>query len=229
MKRVSTILLSGLLFAACGDDKPNYGPELQPTPAQMSAVSAAESSTIGLSNSQTNTDAASTNALNFIGNTMTLLQAGLNATTAMPLLPPRVTCGQVRTDGTGVDFPNCTDGTFTINGSITWGGGRVTVALKMTGNASGVNFAYDLNGYLQADAATIKGDVTAAVSATYNGQSASLSIHAMIDVTYANGCINGGTYQVIAHGEGQGASAYNGAVRITWSDCHVFTVAIAKG
>jgi hypothetical protein len=231
MKRALSVAYAAL--AACGgSDKPNLGPETDPTPAQQAAITSAEQSFSQLALANTQGSAAGAAALGLATNSLLLFTPKSGAAVAAPSsvidpaivaalgTAPQADCAVVT--GSTIAWHQCMQAGYTFDGTISWSAGHVDVSLHMTGAAQGGTFDYTVDGSLTVSPTAIQSDMTTTISATVGANHVSETVRSQVDVTIASACITSGTMTVTATGSGTGA--VNSAVEVIWTACHVFRV-----
>jgi hypothetical protein len=227
--------IASLLLAACGTNGLDFGPEMAPTPAQQSGITATEQGLIQLA------------AVDTRGSSVSAAAAGL-ATSALLLIasdstgrPALVPSGLLVVDGAAASAPSqvlpgacavvgdssivwhrCLDAGFTIDGTIGWSLGRVTVNVELVGSIQGNGFSYKLSGGMMVSSSSLRGDILVSGTASYRGAQFTQQVGLHVDSAIAQGCLSSGELAVT--GSGSGAGAQNGAVLVIWTGCHSFRV-----
>jgi hypothetical protein len=212
-------------------DALKFGPEMAPTSAQQSGITVTEQGLTQLATVASR------------GSTVSIAAAGL-ATSALHLILPEATrraapepiklsaaapdpagvlpgaCAVVG-DGS-IIWHKCLDAGFTIDGTIGWVPGRVTVNVDLVGTSLGQGFRFTLSGGLTVSPSSLLGDISVSGDASYNGGQFTQKVGLHIDADIVDGCISSGEMAVSANGSGAGAQ--DGAVLVIWTGCHSFRV-----
>src|SRR5262245_16625053 len=162
------ISMACLVLAACGTDGPNFGPEIEPTPAQTTAINTMQQSLNTFAKTDLTGTESEAAAFYFAFAGQSLLAGSGAAAISAPngAAPPALALDDcaVVTDHS-ITWHHCTDHTgYTIDGTISWSPGHVDVDIDWVGTSSGYTFNWSLNGSMSVSASAIQGDMTFAVS-----------------------------------------------------------------
>jgi hypothetical protein len=250
-------LLGLLLCAACGSSGNaalsknfTYGAPQAPTSTESAAAASAQTSLGDAASFSSSAsidkgvavfgfaDALASAALGDSGLGAVAPRAAANAGQALRSAADFSTCGTI--SGNTVTFSNCTNDDFgfhmTLNGSITATAGKVSWDISSGFSGSEQNVSFNV-GFHQAGGFTVtdtglNGDATseASVSASGNGQSASLGVAqaVIVGLTWQTVnqqfCVNSGNVEVKrvwTAKPGQGGDLYKDAgVKINWTACN---------
>lgn len=223
------LLSACIALASCGGSSgPSLGPETAPTAAQQAGIESVERGLALLAAADTQGSATGGAALLIASSSWTLLAPRTAAASAAPLASEvsalldgtaQADCAVVGPNS--VVWHQCTEGSTTIDGSVSWSPGHVEIDLHMTGTTGTGSFDYAMAGALTVTATTIESDFAVSIRASAGNTTVNAMSHSAIDVQRAAGCITGGTMTTTVSGTNGAAS---GAVQVVWTGCHAFRV-----
>lgn len=251
LKRLVCVAVVGMLVVACGGDDEEEKPAGQPgTTNKQSAVTATQG-TINAVNGLTGSNAASsgTSSANLLGSaaqqTQNIVQPAAGGQTqgqslaALAMIgdfltpqanPPGYT-GTCECTETSCTFTDCKGPQLTINGSFSWGGGKLkATGLKYVLNAAGGGATVDVTWTVDADMSIATTSIDGTFKTTgnqktsaggYNTESTWDNTLTFKQVTFASGSPTAtggslntkGTYTITVNGQTQ---TYNGNVDISF-------------